>query len=813
MGCCAGKDARPTNVTPPQRSEGIPGTPTKPTYPLLVAKRSDPTLRDGGAGGAAAAEEAAAAAKTPPPRELKGEYCVMPSCTHRTVETSECEDPEASGNPPDPAPPATPGYVTPGPEVLTPTASGVDATSKASTHPPQPQQQASSPGSVAAEPALSTLRFFAAAAKGNSSAAPLSPPHPADAGSEGNPGFPNEPAEQPKQPPSQAHPNHELVADILATVTGNASAPSGGGASSSNDESQSSAATQPVKAAEGRRKGGVALVLGSCASPASSCHESLTGPACELFAASPIDCEGAATPPGPAKPHFSFGALLPPVHGGKPAAGPKPAASPPFRSLPTRSSPPQRALAPAAKAGTATTTTRYRGVDYTHGALLGQGRYGRVYKAEPPVGGPAALAVKVIAASDGGSGRGQAKSDGGSLDADNGAVRLAFERCRREVEALAELAHPNLVKYRACVVTCDAAESWNRKLHVLMDYAEGETLESVIAKSPGAKLSFHFLQRYTKQIFEGLAYLHSRGVVHRDVKGSNILVSSDRSTLKLADYGLSKAVEDQLAAAQSGSVWDSHIGSPMYLAPEIILRPEDSETPASDVWATACTVLEMHGTHPYPDFADGLQTSPFALIYHIGNTPLPPSGVPGLGVVPAPLRALLLSCFDRSPVTRPSAAALLGHAFFSESYAGPTRKPAGEGAAECEKEWVVSGGAGVGLRRQGSGACCGGVEASDPDLSSAAQQRSRLHFFDHPCFSATPTRGTTALDLDATTASTLSSASLSSFADSHNDEETDLDAFYYNSAECPQGCGLTRHEKTPLYAPVDLPFRSHASPY
>lgn len=94
------------------------------------------------------------------------------------------------------------------------------------------------------------------------------------------------------------------------------------------------------------------------------------------------------------------------------------------------------------------------------------------------------------------------------------------------------------------------------------------------------------IARFVKQILQGLLYLHKQGVIHRDIKGANILITKDRH-VKLSDFGVSvkkhfhQAEEEDLDA----------VGTPYWMAPEIISLTGVSTE--SDIWSLGCTIVEL----------------------------------------------------------------------------------------------------------------------------------------------------------------------------------------------------------------------------
>lgn len=99
---------------------------------------------------------------------------------------------------------------------------------------------------------------------------------------------------------------------------------------------------------------------------------------------------------------------------------------------------------------------------------------------------------------------------------------------------------------------------------------------------------------YVSQVLEGLCYLHEQGVIHRDIKGANILTNKD-GTVKLADFGVASSTTTTTSPTPT-----SHdvVGSPYWMAPEVI--EQSGATPASDIWSLGCVVIELlDGAPPY----------------------------------------------------------------------------------------------------------------------------------------------------------------------------------------------------------------------
>lgn len=146
---------------------------------------------------------------------------------------------------------------------------------------------------------------------------------------------------------------------------------------------------------------------------------------------------------------------------------------------------------------------------------------------------------------------------------------------------------------------------------------------------------------YITQVLEGLVYLHEQGVVHRDIKGANILTTKE-GQIKLADFGVATKFGDEKEATVAGT--------PYWMAPEIIEL--SGATTASDIWSVGCTVIELlTGDPPYFDLG------PMPALFRIVQDDYPP--LPE-GVSPA-LKDWLMQCFQKDPMLRVSAQKLLKH--------------------------------------------------------------------------------------------------------------------------------------------------------
>eukprot|EP01064_Diplonema_japonicum_P013755 TRINITY_DN21307_c0_g1_i2.p1 TRINITY_DN21307_c0_g1~~TRINITY_DN21307_c0_g1_i2.p1 ORF type:complete len:453 (+),score=41.22 TRINITY_DN21307_c0_g1_i2:149-1507(+) len=260
--------------------------------------------------------------------------------------------------------------------------------------------------------------------------------------------------------------------------------------------------------------------------------------------------------------------------------------------------------------------------------LLGVGRHGSVYEGVDTSG--VLIAVKVIEV---------AMSNN------------IYPQYREEVKILQQLQHSNLVTFYGCTHE-------EGIINIFMEHCPGGSIANLISRN--GPLSLPHIRNYTKQILKGLAHLHSCGFTHGDIKGTNILIGL-KGVLKIIDIATDRTLETELAKQEEGGGYNTLIGTPAYLAPEVVHCPEMAENPKSDIWSVGCTVIEMLGHHPW----DASGVTPFALIFMIGCSEGPPAGLPR--DIPLLLEDMVLRCFERDPDERPDAEELLTDPFFIPS--------------------------------------------------------------------------------------------------------------------------------------------------
>ena len=185
---------------------------------------------------------------------------------------------------------------------------------------------------------------------------------------------------------------------------------------------------------------------------------------------------------------------------------------------------------------------------------------------------------------------------------------LNFTELLQEPRLLAALDHPN-------IISITTAEKQDNIFFIVMEYVSGETLETIIGGSGG--LTPERSADYAVQIAGALAHAHAQGVIHRDLRPPNILVS-ESGVLKVADFGTSRFLE---LAAHSTTV----IGSPPYMAPE---QFAGKAVFASDLYSFGVTLYQMlTGMLPYdpppPDQLDKLMSGELVRAPRLDNPAVP----------------------------------------------------------------------------------------------------------------------------------------------------------------------------------------------
>lgn len=219
------------------------------------------------------------------------------------------------------------------------------------------------------------------------------------------------------------------------------------------------------------------------------------------------------------------------------------------------------------------------------------------------------------------------------------------KECCTEVKILSKLNHPNVVKFLGC-------QDDGEKLLIFFEYmSEGSIAQRLEADGPFGE---ERTRRYTIDILKGLEYIHSQGVIHRDINGSNILLHS-LNTAKLAGFGVSVEMYFLTSATSTVTI----AGTVPFMAPEVVRNdpelPEEYGTKL-DIWSVGCTMVQMLTSHPpWNQDANSIPQ----IISKIGSGAYPEYELPK--DVSMETSLIMSKCFKSNPKERPSASELLSH--------------------------------------------------------------------------------------------------------------------------------------------------------
>ncbi|KAF3179259.1 hypothetical protein TWF788_007065 [Orbilia oligospora] len=257
------------------------------------------------------------------------------------------------------------------------------------------------------------------------------------------------------------------------------------------------------------------------------------------------------------------------------------------------------------------------------GQLIGQGTYGKVYLGMNATTGEF-LAVKQVEVTP------------------NDSRKALINALNQEIETMKDLDHANIVQYLGC-------ERKELSISIFLEYIPGGSVGSCLKKH--GKFEESVVRDLTRQMLDGLAYLHREGILHRDLKGDNILLDLD-GTCKISDFGISKKTEDIYGNDASNNMQ----GSVFWMAPEVVNPKKGQGYSAKvDIWSVGCVVLEMFaGRRPWEN------EETIGAIFKIGSekkAPPVPDDV-SQHVTPEAI-AFMADCHTTEPSERPTAETLL----------------------------------------------------------------------------------------------------------------------------------------------------------
>lgn len=277
---------------------------------------------------------------------------------------------------------------------------------------------------------------------------------------------------------------------------------------------------------------------------------------------------------------------------------------------------------------------------WVQGSKIGAGSFGTVYLGVNPMTGEL-MAVKQVPI---------------SAEKSAGTGNKLAETLNHEVSLLKQLNHENIVQYFGL-------SSGDGFINIFLEYVPGGSVSSLL------KLCGSFeeplIRTFIRQVLVGLSYLHGKDIIHRDIKGANILVDI-KGVVKISDFGVSKKLgeDDEQGAEKKAAKRTSLQGLIYWMAPEVV--KQTTYTKKADVWSVACLVIEMFtGSHPYPGFTQ------MQAIFQIGtfNKPDIPAWCSDEG------KEFLAKTLEVDFNKRPSALELLSEPFMSNLVVQGGRMP------------------------------------------------------------------------------------------------------------------------------------------
>ena len=214
-----------------------------------------------------------------------------------------------------------------------------------------------------------------------------------------------------------------------------------------------------------------------------------------------------------------------------------------------------------------------------------------------------------------------------------------YERFRREAKVMLKLRHAHILP----ALDYGEYDDWS---YMITPYIEYGTLATRLNQGP---IDINETRLILDQLAEALQYAHDHGILHRDIKASNVLLR-DGTYAYLTDFGLVKSIQDEYSLTRSGFL----IGTPEYMAPELVENPA---TPLSDIYALGILLYQMlTGILPFRG------VNPVAIVMkHLREEPIPPSRINP--AIPLAVEQVVLLTLEKDPQRRFHTARALANAF------------------------------------------------------------------------------------------------------------------------------------------------------
>ncbi|KAI0645705.1 kinase-like domain-containing protein [Trametes meyenii] len=222
-------------------------------------------------------------------------------------------------------------------------------------------------------------------------------------------------------------------------------------------------------------------------------------------------------------------------------------------------------------------------------------------------------------------------------------LEAPMKQLLREIKIMSSTSHVNIIHFYGAYISPSSSE-----VKVLMEYGEGGSLESVgkRMKEIGGRVGEKVAGRLAEGVLQGLAYLHSRKTIHRDIKPPNILLTRE-GVVKLCDFGVSGELINSVAG--------TFTGTSLYMAPERLSGVE--YTIRSDVWSTGISLLELvTNRFPFPNDLAAIEL----MMYITQNEPPELEDEEDI-VYSAEMKDFIKKTLTRDPALRPSPKEMLEH--------------------------------------------------------------------------------------------------------------------------------------------------------